>query len=63
MFLCIKVLKIYLKVKKKAKTPAVQEEALMDMTNISPIVNNPQTSNATQPITPQQDALAGKKTA
>lgn len=47
--------------KKKDKTPAVQEEALMDMTNISPIVNNPQTSNATQPITPQQDALAGIK--
>ena len=47
--------------KKKAKTPAVQEEALMDMTNISPIVNNPQTNNATQPITPQQDALAGIK--
>ena len=47
--------------KKKAKAPVVQEEALMDMTNISPIVNNPQTSNATQPITPQQDALAGIK--
>ena len=47
--------------KKKAKAPVVQEEALMDMTNISPIVNNPQASNATQPITPQQDALAGIK--
>ena len=47
--------------KKKDKTPAVQEEALMDMTNISPIVNNTQTSNATQPITPQQDSLAGIK--
>ena len=33
--------------KKKDKAPVVQEEALMDMTNISPLINNPQTSNTT----------------